>query len=371
MRIGILLTLALGGLVACQPPVHKPPPAHQVAQPAPAARIAASPPVTTISAPPAAVDAPPDPAPPAAQAIASAMPSQGPQTGGYDAGIVRLEVLLDRAGFSPGVIDGRDGANLRRAAGAFAEASGVNAGPDLLDGDLQTLAAADRGPVTQVYAITPADTAGPFIGPPPTNYELMARLPRMAYSDPEQLLAEKFHMSRRLLEELNPNADFAAPGARLLVAAPRPGPRNYVAAKVVVDKSLDQIRVFDPAGRLVALYPATVGSTERPAPSGVFAVRGVARNPIYYYDPRRLTFTPHGAKGKLRIAPGPNNPVGTTWIALTIPTYGIHGSPDPALIGKRASHGCVRLTNWDAAELADAVKRGVEVDFVGREAVPA
>ena len=118
---------------------------------------------------------------------------------------------------------------------------------------------------------------------------------------------------------------------------------------------------------MVAFYPASVGSAERPAPSGAWAVKAVAPRPAYYYDPTRLTFAPMGASGRMRIAPGPNNPVGSTWIALTIPTYGIHGSPDPTLIGKRQSHGCVRLTNWDAAELGKAVKPGAAVLFTGEE----
>ena len=134
-----------------------------------------------------------------------------------------------------------------------------------------------------------------------------------------------------------------------------------------MDKTNNEVRAYDAGDQLVAFYPATVGSTERPAPSGVFSVVAVAPPPAYFYDPSRLTFTPEGAKGKLRIAPGPNNPVGLTWIALNIPTYGIHGAPDPSLIGKRQSHGCVRLTNWDAVELGKAVKRGVKVDFVGEE----
>ena len=150
-----------------------------------------------------------------------------------------------------------------------------------------------------------------------------------------------------------------------------PGPEHdYQASRIEVDKTNDQVRVFGADGKLAAEYPATVGSTERPAPSGVFAVTAVAPHPAYFYDPARLTFTPTGAKGKLRIAPGPNNPVGSTWIALTVPTYGIHGAPDPTEIGKQQSHGCVRLTNWDAAELGKAVKKGVPVNFVGTEKKP-
>ena len=361
--------LALGWLAACQPvPVHKPLPAHQVAVAAAAPPVVvAPPPAPVISAPPPLVSAPPpDPASPTARAIETATPGPTSEKGGFDPAVVRLEVLLDRAGFSPGVIDGRQGTNLQRAETGYAGVHRLD-GADLTVAILQSLTATDRAPVTEVYMITAADTAGPFIGPIPTNYEVMARLPAMAYSDPEQLLAAKFHMGRKLLEALNPGANFANPGTRLLVAAPRPSLRTYAAAKVVVDKTLGQVRAYDRQGNLAALYPATVGSTERPAPSGVFAVKAVARNPIYFYDPKRLTFTPSGAKGELRIAPGPNNPVGTTWIALTIPTYGIHGSPEPEAIGKRQSHGCVRLTNWDAAELGGAVKKGVEVDFVGRE----
>ena len=114
------------------------------------------------------------------------------------------------------------------------------------------------------------------------------------------------------------------------------------------------------------MFPATVGSTERPAPSGKALVVAVAPNPSYTYDPSRLTFGPKHT-GKLTIAPGPNNPVGATWIALNIQTYGIHGTPDPQLVGKTASHGCVRLTNWDAVALGKAVKKGTPVEFVGQE----
>ena len=140
-------------------------------------------------------------------------------------------------------------------------------------------------------------------------------------------------------------------------------------ARIEIDKSLGQVRAFDAGGVQLAVYPATVGSAERPAPAGEWAVRTLAPRPTYTYDPSRLTF---GApKGKLTIKPGPNNPVGSTWIDLTKDTYGIHGTPDPKLVNKRASHGCVRLTNWDAAELGSAVTKGAKVTFMGTEARPA
>ncbi|MFI4951363.1 MAG: L,D-transpeptidase, partial [Caulobacterales bacterium] len=202
---------------------------------------------------------------------------------------------------------------------------------------------------------------------PPKDYKALSKLPALGYSTPLQELAEKFHMDQALLQALNPGADFSKAGQTLLVAAPRAGPPDKKETRSEVDKSDDEMTAFGSDGKLLAYYPATVGSSERPAPSGVFAVASVAPHPAYFYDPTRLTFTPAGAKGKLRIAPGPNNPVGSTWIALTVPTYGIHGAPDPTAIGKRQSHGCVRLTNWDAAELGKAVKKGVQVAFVGQD----
>ena len=308
--------------------------------------------------------------PAAAQAINQAAPP--PPRGrsaaaGYDPVLLRLEVLLDRAGFSPGAIDGRQGTNLQHAIAAYAGANGLaSAGP--LDPQLWSqVTAADAGPVVQAYKITAEDEQGPFIGTPPKDYQALSKLAALGYSTPEQEIAERFHMSQKLLEALNPKADFTQAGTLLVVVAPRAAPRDYQAARIEVDKSAGEVRAFGADGKLAAVYPATVGSTERPAPSGQFTVAAVAPHPAYYYDPARLTFTPTGATGKLRIAPGPNNPVGSTWIALTIPTYGIHGAPDPTEIGKQQSHGCVRLTNWDAAELGKAVKKGVPVNFVGTE----
>jgi lipoprotein-anchoring transpeptidase ErfK/SrfK len=326
--------------------------------------------------------------PPAAQSINQAAPP-APRgraaAASYDPVLLRLEVLLDRAGYSPGAIDGRQGTNLQHAIAAYAQSQGIQAngtqahgtqahgtkGAGSLDPQLWSqITTADSGPVVQAYKITAEDEQGPFIGTPPKDYEALSKLPALSWSTPEQEFAERFHMSQKLLEALNPKADFTRVGTMLVVTAPRAAPRDYDAARIEVDKSNDEVRVFGADGKVAAVYPATVGSAERPAPSGEFAVAAVAPHPAYFYDPARLTFTPTGAKGKLRIAPGPNNPVGSTWIALTVPTYGIHGAPDPTEIGKQQSHGCVRLTNWDAAELGKAVKKGVPVDFVGTEAKP-
>lgn len=309
---------------------------------------------------------------PAAKSAGPAKPSSRKRAGASDPVLIRAEALLDRAGFSPGAIDGKDGENLQHALAAYAQAHGAASTTPAKSGSVDeavwtALAAADAAPAVQGYQITDADVAGPFIGKPPTDYRQLAALPALAYSGPDQLLSEKFHMDPALLRALNPGADFSKAGAVILVVAPRDGPRAFKAKRIEVDKTLEVVRVFDDAGQLAAFYPASVGSTERPAPSGTFAVQAVSPRPAYYYDPARLTFAPAGVKGKLRIAPGPNNPVGSTWISLTLPTYGIHGAPDPTLIGKRQSHGCVRLTNWDAVELGKAVKKGVEVDFLGQE----
>ena len=360
------------------PPVITPPPmtsANAIAAAnAPGSAIAANTTATDASAQTnatqlAAVDT--ADLPPAAQAINQAGPQapRGRRAPSYDPALLRLEVLLDRAGFSPGAIDGRQGTNLKHAIGAYAQAHGLASDGAPNQQIWGQLTSADSGPVVQAYRITQDDEAGPFIGTPPKNYEALSKLPALSYSTPEQALSERFHMSQKLLEALNPKADFTKAGTMIVVTAPG-APHDFKATRIEVDKSNDEVRVFGADGKLAAAYPATVGSTERPAPSGEFAVAAVAPHPAYYYDPARLTFTPNGAKGKLRIAPGPNNPVGGTWIALTVPTYGIHGAPDPTEIGKQQSHGCVRLTNWDAAELGKAVKKGVPVDFVGVEKNP-
>lgn len=337
------------------------------AKPAPAKTVQKAP----VQAPPQ-VQAPPATAAssPIAQAINAATidPSSPPADPQARRDVlIRVQTLLDRAHFSPGVIDGRDGGNLALAIKAFQAARELPVDGEVSQKLVEALTRGDGGPVLVDYTITPTDVAGPFTPQiAKDDYETMAQQPAMNYHDVVEMLAERFHMDESLLRTLNPGVDFGAAGAAIVVTAAGADTLERKVDRIEIDKALGQVRAFDEAGVELAVYPATVGSTERPAPSGEWAVRTLAPRPTYTYDPSRLTFGK--PKGKLTIKAGPNNPVGSTWIDLTKDTYGIHGTPDPRLVNKRASHGCVRLTNWDAAELGSAVKKGAKVIFMGAEA---
>jgi lipoprotein-anchoring transpeptidase ErfK/SrfK len=275
---------------------------------------------------------------------------------------VRLQVLLARAHFSPGEIDGKFGENARKALRAYAEAQQLPSSDQLTRDVWQRLRADDR-PVLASYEIDQKDVAGPFLAKLPHRMEDMKHLARLDYTGPRQELAEKFHMSQDLLSALNPRERFDRAGATITVADPRVDPSNARADRVEVDKVRQTVKVFDASNQLIDFYPATVGSEEKPSPSGTLKVTRIEQHPIYHYNPK-YHFKGVHAKTPFTIRPGPNNPVGTVWISLSAEGYGLHGTPDPSKVSKAASHGCVRLTNWDAERLATEVKKGTPVSFV-------
>lgn len=281
-----------------------------------------------------------------------------------DPALIRLQVLLDRSRFSPGVIDGLHGDNVAKAIRAYEQANGLDADGKPDEALLSKLTSEDEEPVLTRYTITSEDVDGPFLDSVPEKLEDMAKLDSLSYTSPRELLAEKFHMDEDLLEALNPGVDFAKAGAEITVAKVGQREAKETVTRIEVDKAMGALFAYGEGGELTAFYPATIGSGDMPSPTGTHEVRAVASNPKYYYDPEKLNFSGVEAEGLLEIAAGPNNPVGSVWIDLTKETYGIHGTPEPSLIAKSQSHGCVRLTNWDAEELSKMVKKGTSVTFL-------
>jgi len=298
-------------------------------------------------------------------AIASAQPSK--KTLSKDkptpAG-VHLQVLLDRAHFSPGEIDGKFGENARKALRAFAEARQLPASDEVTDDLWKALQTDDRPPTT-TYTITDKDIAGPFLRKLPAKMEDMKDIPKLGYTSPREELAEKFHMSEQLLTALNPGRHFDRAGETIAVVDTSDGGSAppIKADRVEIDKARQTVKLFDKSNALIGFYPASVGSEEKPSPSGTLKVTEIDQNPTYRYNPA-YHFKGVHARKPFKIMPGPNNPVGTVWINLSADGYGIHGTPSPQNISKGQSHGCVRLTNWDAQRVAASVSKGTPVVFV-------
>jgi lipoprotein-anchoring transpeptidase ErfK/SrfK len=291
--------------------------------------------------------------------------SAAPPPKGVWAPTLRAQVLLDRLRFSPGVIDGLNGENYRHALAAYEKSVGLKEDGKIDREVFAKLVEASPDPALIEYTITSDDVKGPFVEIP-KRMEEQADLDKLGYGSPKELLSEKFHMDEDLLAALNPGAAFDTAGTRIVVAnvhaGETPADKLEKAAKLEVDKKAHAVRALRADGTLLAFYPASIGSKEKPAPSGTHTVRAIAPHPTYTYNPD-YRFKGVKAKEKFTIEAGPNNPVGSTWIDLSVDTFGIHGTPEPSQVGKAASHGCVRLTNWDVEELSKMVQKGLPVVF--------
>jgi lipoprotein-anchoring transpeptidase ErfK/SrfK len=321
---------------------------------------------------------------PAAPQTGAQPPSQGnaaPREGSSnpsDVNGLAMQVMLDRAGFSPGVLDGKPGSNTEKALRAYQSQNGDEATPSAAP--------------TIEYTITAADVAGPFVEEIPSDLVAQATLPALSYKSPLEQLAERFHSTPELLQRLNPDVRFAegdvirvpnvrpmampaektvsspidTSGSRAASPTSAPGAAPDAAATpdvtVTVSRSASAVTVAGSDGRIVFYAPVTTGSEHDPLPIGEWTVRGVQFDPSFHYNPA-LFWDADAKDTKATIPPGPNNPVGLVWIDISKDHYGLHGTPEPSQIGRTESHGCVRLTNWDALTLAGLVKPGTRVVF--------
>jgi lipoprotein-anchoring transpeptidase ErfK/SrfK len=301
-----------------------------------------------------------------------------------DLNTLHVQVLLDRLGFAPGVIDGKGGQSLQAALRGFQKARGLQVTGRVDRPTLQILQRYRALRPTRLLTVSPDDAAGPFSGPLPRDPAAQAKLPTLGYANLLEKLAEKFHTTPATLVALNGPTARLGPGARLRFPNVLPSSRAYdiklpelwrrtlsdfnvsanqpQGARVVVDKSDGVLQVYDKADHLIAQFPATMGSEHDPLPLGKWTIKGAAYNPPFHYNPE-LFWDVNDGKSKQLLPPGPNGPVGVIWLDLSKPHYGIHGTPNPETIGRAESHGCIRLSNWDAARLSLMVKPGTPAVF--------
>jgi lipoprotein-anchoring transpeptidase ErfK/SrfK len=282
---------------------------------------------------------------------------------GPDPFIVKAQALLSRRSISPGVIDGVDGENFRKAVAQFRRQENLGESDELDEVAWLGLGGDTDQDVVVEYKLSEKDTEYKFADAIPRDYAKQARMKRLSYTSPQEMLSERFHMSEGLLMALNPEQRFTSAGRGIYVISSERSLQKGAAKRVDVVKSTGMVVAYGDGDTILSSYPATIGSTDTPSLSGQYKVTRIARNPRYTYNPEK-NFRQGKNDETLVLPPGPNGPVGTDWIALSEPTYGIHGTPEPSRVSKTTSHGCVRLTNWDAEELADLVRPGVPVRFL-------
>ena len=298
--------------------------------------------------------------------------------------VLRAQVILDHLGFSPSIIDGQEGQSYVAALRGFQEANGLAITGTLDEATLAKLEQWCKIPATRVVVIPESFAAGPFVPDFPANAADQAKLPRLGYRDLMEALAERFHTTPEVIASMNPDVPTLTAGSAIRVpnipnadsTVSGDDPRGWSdtlaslgvdadqkqADRVVVDKSEGVLKVFAADDRLIAQFPATMGSSKDPLPIGEWKIQGVSRNPDFHYNPKLFWDVSNSKEAQL-LNPGPNSPVGVVWIDLNKPHYGIHGTSEPHTIGRAESHGCIRLTNWDAARLAQMVKPGTPATF--------
>lgn len=271
------------------------------------------------------------------------------------------QVMLNNAHASPGAIDGSSGKNMLKAIASFQQMQGLKTTGALDQETWDALVALQDKPAYQEYTISENDLKGPYAKEIPHDYALQAKMKGLYYTRVTEMLGEKFHMDEAFLKQINPKADFNKLGEKIIVTTIRNNLPEDIHL-IIAHKGAKQLYLFNSKNQMVGSFPATIGSSDTPSPTGTYKVVGVTPNPWYSYSPSN--FVQGNNLKPLSLPPGPNAPVGNIWIGLSKKSFGIHGTPNPSTISKTASHGCIRLTNWDANDLGRKVKAGAVVKFL-------
>jgi lipoprotein-anchoring transpeptidase ErfK/SrfK len=271
--------------------------------------------------------------------------------------VTRAQILLDRARFSPGEIDGVYGDDFGIAVKGYQENHGLKP-TGTIDAEMWRLLDSDAGHLLATYTITRVDAKGPFL-PTPVDVQEKAKMKWLGFETLEEELGERFHSSPKLLAELNPGKKLDMAGERITVPNVRRAPVR-LALRVVVSKSKRTVIAYGAGDKQLAQYPASIGGMHDPLPIGHWTITSVRHYPWFNYDPE-LFWNPNPKQAKAVLPPGPNSPAGVAWIGLSKEHYGIHGTPDPGHIRHGQSAGCIRLTNWDVVDLSHMVRRGTPI----------